>query len=186
MRGPQGPITINAVTTITPTPTITYTLNGITQVGNPVFDTALPAGTYSFSATIAPQPGGPCAVGTFTVPGVLALTVTPTNPGATTHGSIQVSVTGGTPPITATLTPGPTLTVPANTGTVTFTGLAADTYLVTVTDASGCTKTQTVKLSCTAQLVVTSTTTPPTNGSNGSIQNSIWWTCAVHCCIKSW
>lgn len=79
-------------------------------------------------------------------------------------GSVTVTATGGTPPLTYTLNPG---AVSNTTGI--FTGLAAGNYTVTVTDASG-TCTNTIAASVTAASSLTATYTS-TNASCPGVSN---------------
>ncbi len=73
-------------------------------------------------------------------------------------GSIQATVTGGTPPISYNLQP----TNQTNL-TGTFTGLATGIYVVTATDLNGCTTTITFNLTQPSPVVITNiTSVPPT------------------------
>jgi Bacterial Ig domain/Secretion system C-terminal sorting domain/SprB repeat len=75
-------------------------------------------------------------------------------------GTITVSATGGTGTITYKILP--------NIGTKnggTFSGLTAQTYSITATDANGCTATQVASVGIRANTLPTVTLTSPTNGS---------------------
>ncbi len=100
--------------------------------------TGLCAGTYTVTVTDATG----CLVATATVTIITTgggLTLTPTIVNATCNGlcngSVSVAVTGGSAPYTYSWN-----TVPVQ-NTQTATGLCAGTYIVTVTDAAGCTST---------------------------------------------
>ncbi len=81
-------------------------------------------------------------------------------------GSATVVVTSGTAPYTYTWSNGAS---GANA-----TGLAAGSYTVTVTDASGCPLTLDVVISAPADIVVSLTTTPATCGNaNGTVTSSV-------------
>ncbi len=128
--------------------------------------TGLPAGTYSCTITdannciltltvVVSQPDPVTAVATST--GVLC------NGGST--GSATVSPAGGSAPYSYNWQPGG--------GTnATATGLASGTYSCTITDANGCSVTQTVVVTQPASLaatIVTATNPVFCNGTNGSI-----------------
>ncbi|MBI4929933.1 MAG: gliding motility-associated C-terminal domain-containing protein [Bacteroidetes bacterium] len=75
-----------------------------------------------------------------------------------TNGSANSSATGGTAPYTYSWN-----TTPPQT-TANATGLSAGNYVVTVTDASGCSNTQTVAITAPAALSASVTNTPATCG----------------------
>lgn len=105
--------------------------NGMT-VQNP---TGLPAGTYTVTVTTTPNCTGTASVN-ITQPAVLnaSSTVTNTTCGAS-NGSVVMNVTGGTAPYQYLWNTNP----PQNTSVIS--SLVAGSYLCTVTDAKGCTKT---------------------------------------------
>lgn len=116
--------------------------------------------------------GGTCTAGNNTgngqvtilyVPGLLS-SATSTNPlcnGGT--GSASVTITGGTPAFTY-------LWSPSGGNSSAATGLSAGNYVVTVTDANGCTSTNTVTITQPAALTVSvvSTTTVVCGANNGT------------------
>ncbi|MBK8556402.1 MAG: SprB repeat-containing protein [Lewinellaceae bacterium] len=83
------------------------------------------------------------------------------------NGSINLTVTGGSPGYAYLWSNGSTVEDP--------TGLLAGTYTVTVTDTHGCTKTTTATVSNTAGPVLSTTTTPVNcfGGSNGAIDLTV-------------
>jgi hypothetical protein len=124
------------------TPGYTYLWNNGATTQN---RTGLAAGTYIVTVTDASGCTGTRSE-TITQPAPLVVSVTKTDPtcppGAlapfNANGSITLSVTGGTTNYSYAWGDGPT--------TQNRTGLAAGTYNVTVTDANGCTATQSVTL----------------------------------------
>lgn len=124
--------------------------------------TALAAGNYTCVVTDA----GGCthsAIATIVngngpVPTISAQTSTSCNGG--NNGTATASATGGTAPYTFVWSNGQT--------SQTASGLSSTVYIVTVTDAGGCTNTQTVSIAQPAMIVVNSTSTPAGCGlSNG-------------------
>lgn len=81
-------------------------------------------------------------------------------------GQLTASVNGGTPPLTYEWSHNPALT--ANIAT----GLAANSYTVTVTDLNGCLDTQTVILSEPDAIIIDLDSTPIL--CNGDMNSSIW------------
>ncbi|HYG52494.1 MAG TPA: T9SS type B sorting domain-containing protein [Flavobacteriales bacterium] len=130
--GSTGSITVTASGG---TGALQYSLNGgAYQVSN-VF-TGLAAGTY----TISVKDANGC-IQTFTTtltnPPLLTASLSGTTPATcgVNNGTITINASGGTGALSYDLNPGPTQ--PSNV----FTGLAAGTYSVVVTDANGCTAT---------------------------------------------
>ncbi|MBI4931612.1 MAG: T9SS type A sorting domain-containing protein [Bacteroidetes bacterium] len=147
--------------------TLPYTYNWSPSGGTNASATGLSAGTYS--VTIA-DANGCTSVTTATIsePAALTTSVTTTNGtcGSTT-GSACVAVSGGTAPYTYSWSP-----VPGSTSCVT--GLAAGTYTIAVTDASGCTQTATATIIVANAPVVTiaSQTNVSCNGGNDGTATS--------------
>lgn len=79
-----------------------------------------------------------------------------------TNGAASVSVSGGTGAYTYDWTPGS----PTGDGTTSVTGLSSGTWTCTVTDANGCTDTQTFNITQPSALTATNTSTNATCGSN--------------------
>jgi hypothetical protein len=105
-----------------------------------------------------------------TEPSAVAITVdssTPTTCNGAPTGSIAISVTGGTPGYTYLWSDGST--------TEDVSGLSAGNYVVTVTDANGCTSTIGSTVSSPSSLAVTATLTQVlcNGGNNGSIDASV-------------
>jgi hypothetical protein len=130
--------------------------------------TGLAAGTYTVTVTDANMATGTASI-IITQPTVVVLTETHVNVlcnGAST-GSIDLTVTGGTPAYTYSWTGGAT--------TQDRSGLAAGTYTVTVTDSKGCTKTLSVTITQPSAIVLTEThVNVACNGqSNGSIDLTV-------------
>ncbi|QSW88743.1 T9SS type A sorting domain-containing protein [Flavobacterium endoglycinae] len=104
--------------------------------GNADTATGLTAGNYSVTITAA---NGCSIVKNFTITEPTAIGITPSQINVTcpsgSNGSATVSVTGGTGSYTYSW-------APSGGTAATATGLAAGTYVVTVTDANGCTATQ--------------------------------------------
>ncbi len=112
----------------------------------------LPAGSYS--VTVNDVSG--CSTATTVVIGansniVLATTTTPSVCGGATGTASVTNVTGGTAPFSYRWHNGGT--------TATIVGLAAGTYFVTVTDATGCTRSTSVEVGSNIVIVMTSTPT---------------------------
>ena len=129
--------------------------------------TGLLAGVHVFTATDA---NGCTATtsATITQPTVLSISKTSTNVScnAGNNGTINITPSGGTAPYTYNWGGGVT--------TQNRTGLAAKTYVVTVTDANGCTATNTTTLTQPSAIIISGGTVNPTcNGAaNGSIFSS--------------
>jgi len=159
---PSGTITITVPAGAGTAP-YTYTLNGGTPQSGNVFNN-LPAGSYTVVVTDA-------ATCTRTVNVTVAATPPPviglpnTLPsGCTPSGTLIVPVTGGTPPLSYSINGG----TPQNNHV--FNNVAAGTYTVTVTDASGCTATRNnVVVGSTPPVVATAATTPSSCNPSGTI-----------------
>ncbi|MEO5643681.1 MAG: T9SS type A sorting domain-containing protein [Bacteroidia bacterium] len=104
------------------------------------------AGTYTLTGTDA---NGCTTTSTVTVnsPAPVVLTVTSTNPGCSCDGSITSNVSGGTAPYSYQWSDGST--------TSSVNGACAGCYTLTITDANGCTTTQSVCLIGSAPIVTT-------------------------------
>ena len=123
--------------------------------GNPIGDgttsvTNLSAGTYSCTVTDA---NGCTALQTVTItqPNVLVSTITSqTNVScfAGTNGAASILVSGGTTAYSYNWTPGN----PTGDGTTSVTNLSAGTYSCTITDANGCTASQSVTITQAAAI----------------------------------
>ncbi|MDX6183215.1 T9SS type A sorting domain-containing protein [Flavobacterium sp. Fl-77] len=148
--------------------------------GNPTGDgttsvTGLTAGTWTCTVTDA---NGCTRTQNFTVTQPSAISVTPAsqtniacNGGSTGAAAINTP-TGGAGGYTYDWTPG----TPTGDGTTSVTGLSAGTYTVTVTDANGCTATQSFTVTQPAALAVTpasQTNVSCFGGSNGSATVSV-------------
>ncbi|MCC6725296.1 MAG: T9SS type A sorting domain-containing protein [Saprospiraceae bacterium] len=121
--------------------TITVSATGGTPAYSGTGTFTAPAGTYNYTVT---DQNGCVANTTITVtqPPALLLSISKTNVTCYNgqNGTAKVSVLGGTSPYSYLWN-----TIPAQT-TATATNLEVGTYLVTVTDAKGCTKTATVTI----------------------------------------
>lgn len=118
--------------------------------------TALCAGAYTVTATDA---NGCTITRTFNITQPAAITSTVNSTIAScsvNNGTASISVSGGTGAYTYDWTPGN----PTGDGTNTITALAPGTYTCTVTDANGCTHSNTVTVSSTAGLSATAASTP--------------------------
>lgn len=122
--------------------------------------TGLAGGTYTVIVTGA----GACnevdtAIVFIPSGSLVAAVATPTNVtcNGANNGAASVNVSGGTAPFTYSWSPGAQTTATAN-------NLAAGVYSITVTDASGCTGTQTVSITQPPALTVAVTSTATTCG----------------------
>ncbi len=150
-------VTVNAQPSVTASPTNPLCNGGLgsataTPTGNSPFTylwsnsqtgqtaTGLGAGTYTITTTDANGCTQTATV-TITVPTAITITTSsnPTTCGNNT-GDATANPSGGTGPYTYSWNPGGQITQQA-------TGLSAGSYTVTVTDANGCTQTQTVNVS---------------------------------------
>ena len=130
--------------------------------------TNLSAGSY----TVTVSDAGGCSQAqsfTLTAPSTMNVAGTTVQPSCAgqNNGSIALSVTGGTGNKTYVWSNGAT--------TSSITALAAGTYSVTVTDAAGCTQTQSFTLTAPSSLSVTGSATNPGcyNQSTGSIAAAV-------------
>lgn len=128
--------------------------------GNQTTDTitGLCAGTYTVTITDA---NACTAVETYTITSPPAIVVTGVVTDVTCNGNadgtIDVTVTGGTPGFTYVWAPG-------NESTEDLSGLSAGTYTITVTDANNCTATSTFTVNEPQPLSITSVITDATCG----------------------
>jgi gliding motility-associated-like protein len=112
--------------------------------------TGLCAGSYTATVTDA-VPATVISVVTITQPAILTSTLSSTNPGCSGgNGNATVSAGGGTPLYTYLWSPG-------GASTSAVTGLAPGNYSATVTDANGCTQTQTLTITSINSLTVSVT-----------------------------
>jgi len=138
--------------------------------GNQAEITGLAAGTYSVTVSDA---NGCTATGSITInePPLLTATAvgTPAKCFAGNDGTATVSASGGTASYTYQWND------PALQNTQTATGLAAGNYIVTVTDANGCTATASVTIGEPTQLIasVTASNVNCFGGNNGSATVSV-------------
>lgn len=147
-----------------------YTYAWAPSGGTAATASGLTAGTYTVTVTDA---NGCTATESFTLTQPTALVATASaqtnlscNGGA--NGSATVAVTGGTPGYTYSW-------APSGGTSANATGLTAGTYTVTVTDANGCTATQSFTLTQPAPFVVTPSQTNVScnGGANGSAEVSV-------------
>ncbi len=151
--GCNGASTGNATVSVAGGGTFTYTWTPNVSTGSSA--TNIAAGTYTVDIS-----NGACStqvVVTITEPTALVLTTSSTPDSCTTgNGTTSVTVMGGTGPYSYSWSPS------GGTG-ATASGLTAGSYVVTVTDANGCTATETVVVAsdnshcCTLTLVTAST-----------------------------
>ncbi|MFM2016903.1 MAG: hypothetical protein RL007_559 [Bacteroidota bacterium] len=147
----------NGSATVTVAPSGTYTYSWAPSGGNAATATGLCPGTYTVTITQTP-----CITTTQTVTitnngGAIAVAnTTQTNVSCFggNNGSITTTASGGTSPYTFTWSPAVTNTTTGNSNTAT--GLTQGTYVVTATDASGCTGTQTFTITQPTQVTSTS------------------------------
>lgn len=149
--------------------TITYVMNPGNQVNNNGIYNNLGANTYTIVATDA---NGCSASTTVTIINPPLLVINNVNIfnvlcfGAN-NGTIAINATGGTPTLTYLINPG---ALTNNIGT--FNNVASGNYIITVTDANGCTKTSAVAVNQPPNLVFNNINIvqPTCNpGNNGSI-----------------
>jgi len=147
------------------TPNYTYVWS---DGGSQVNRGNLTAGTYSVTVTDA---NGCSGIASFTITepaeGLDVVPQVSNTSCGNSDGAISLSVTGGTPAYTYAWT---------NTATTKdISNLAAGIYQVTVTDASGCTNIQQVKVGSSAQFTVTAVPTNATclGSNNGSIDVTV-------------
>ncbi len=179
------PTILNATVTMTPalcfggnTGTATVTPSGGTPAytyawapsgGNAATATGLAAGTYTVTVTDA---NGCTRTATIVVTQPTALTASTTTVPATCgqpNGSATVTVSGGTPGYTYSW-------APSGGNAATATGLTAGLYVVTITDANGCTVTASANITNAGSPTVTitgSTNVLCFGGSNGSANSFV-------------
>ena len=144
--------------------TLTYSIDGTNFQSNTDFQN-LPAGTY----TVWAKDVASCMKSiTVTITQSSPVTATVTSVPATCHGSqdgaLTISASGGTLPYFFSLAPGDPQTE------TTFQNLSAGTYLVTVTDANGCTfSTNATVFEPTAVVPVATPTNSTCGNANGGI-----------------
>jgi gliding motility-associated-like protein len=131
--------------------------------------TGLCAGTYTITVIDA-APDTATAIVTITQPAVLTASITSTAAGCgNNNGTATVTAGGGTPAYTYSWNPG------GGTSSL-ATGLAPGNYTATVTDANGCTQTQTVTVTSGNTLSVTVSSTQAgcavNNGTATAIPNT--------------
>ncbi len=163
-HGGSGSVTVYASGGPTP---YSYSINGGTAQSSNVFS-PISAGTYTVTVTDA---NGCIATGTTTIAEPSAIAVSTASiinadcHGAST-GSISVTASGGTAPLTYSLNGG----TPASSGT--YTGLTAATYTLQVTDNLLCTYDTTFTIYQPDELIVDTISTVNVScngGNNGSI-----------------
>ncbi len=162
-----GSITISSIASGTPD----YTVTGIggsqtTDGTTPVVYSALAAGSYTLTITDANQEDTTFTVQVFE-PAALAISNVSITPSSGTNGVISYDVTGGTPSYNYDWN------VNSYDGIEDIFGLAVGTYIVTVTDAHGCTVSQSFTVDAASSSFSCSTEVLDTdcpNTTNGSIQ----------------
>lgn len=153
--------------------TPSYTYSWSPSGGTSATATGLTAGAYTCVATDA----NGCTIAsnyTITQPSALSISNSSTNVScnAGINGAASVSVSGGTAGYTYNWAPGN----PTGDGTASVTGLSAGTWTCTVTDANGCTSTQTITISQPTALVaavLSQTNISCNGGSNGAATVSV-------------
>jgi gliding motility-associated-like protein len=143
--GSDGAATVSATGGTSP-----YTYAWTPTGGTSSTASGLAAGTYTVAVTDASSCIGSASV-TITEPLALSVTnvLTPADCGST-NGSIALTATGGTAPYTYSWSPS------VGSG-ATASNLAPGSYTATITDASGCTTTNTGTILTTGSLTVTAT-----------------------------
>jgi hypothetical protein len=142
--------------------------------------TGLPAGNFSVTVTDAGLCQFTSTTTLLTPNSISVVSVNTTNSICNNSGGeINISIFGGSPPYTYTLTDSglnsTTFLQPIQNGGAIFTNLSSDTYTLTITDSSGsCTYTQLVTINNTILYTLTTTTTGTTCGNDdGSVTLSI-------------
>ncbi|MEW6469164.1 MAG: PKD domain-containing protein [Bacteroidota bacterium] len=188
----SGPITVTATTTVTvgglqmqtsstpsscngntgtatATPTGTGPFTYLWSPGGQTTQTAtgLAGGTYTVTIT---DPNGCTGTATVLVNNPSNMTTSVASQGnilcfGANNGSAVINVTGGTGPFNYSWSPSGGTTTNAS-------GLAAGTYTFTVTDANGCSSSQTIIITQPPQLVLSTVSTTPTQcGQNNGAAN---------------
>ncbi len=161
----NGTVTASATGGSTP---YQYSINGTVFQGSPTF-TGLAANTY----TVTVRDANLCtstAIATVSSTGAPTASISSTTPATCglSNGTLTASATGGSTPYQYSING------TVFQGSPTFTGLAANTYTVTVRDANLCTSTAIATVGSTGgPTAVISSTTPATCGlSNGTVTAS--------------
>ncbi|MEJ8803274.1 Ig-like domain-containing protein [Pontibacter sp. H249] len=133
-----------------------FTYSWLPSGGTDATASGLTAGTYTVTVTDANGQTAKADI-TITQPTALATTGAQTNVSCfgSSNGSATVSVTGGTAPYTYAWSP-------SGGNAATATGLAAGNYMVTITDAKGCTINRIFTITQPTELAATVATTPVT------------------------
>lgn len=170
---------LNPITLAGGTPPFTYTLtypsgNSIQQTVNGFSNQfqGLSGGTYTLTISNAS-----CSfTNTYTINNTEKFTVSTNITGSTcdiNNGAVRVILsTGGTAPYTYQFQGQPTISNTSQTA-VTFNNLFAGTYLVSVSDFTNCTQTQTIIVPDTPSIDFTLVPTDASNINNGQIQTYI-------------
>jgi gliding motility-associated-like protein len=156
-----------AITASGGTPPLTYSIdNGVTFQASNAFS-GLPAGTYDVVVEDANGCQATQQVVLTNIPGPTITNIATVDPTCgNSNGSIAITASGGTPPLTYSVDNG--VTFQASNA---FSGLPAGTYDVVVEDANGCQATQQVILTNSAAPTISNIATvdPTCGNSNGSI-----------------
>jgi len=161
----------NGSATVSVTPVGVYNYSWAPTGGNAATATGLCPGTYTVTIT---QP--PCISFTQIITianngsavNVSNVPLTNVSCFGVNDGTATANASGGTGPYTFTWSP--TVTTNNTTTSSSASGLGPGTYVVTATDVSGCTGTQTYVITEPTQLTATTSSTPTTCGqTNGSI-----------------
>jgi len=145
--------------------------NGMATTSNNFYNILnLPSGTYTVVVTDANGCTRTQTVILNNGANNLQVTLTP-NPGICVQtGQIQVGIAGGSAPYTVSWTGAQNGMATTNTGSYTIMNLPGGPYTVTVTDANGCTSTQTTTLNNGGIVTLTAAPTNGVCGQNGAIQ----------------
>jgi gliding motility-associated-like protein len=159
----------NGTASVSVSPAGPYTYSWAPTGGTGSTATGLCAGTYTVTVTSS------CGTGTATVTvPTLGGSITVANTSSTNvlcngqcNGTATVNASGGTAPYTFAWAPAAANTTTGNSNTAT--GLCAGTYVVTSTDAAGCTGTQTITITEPTAMSATGSSTQSTCGNpNGT------------------
>lgn len=148
--------------TITPSPSGTYSYTWNNSLPNQATQSSLAAGQYL--VTVAEVGNPACSVDTVinlnNSNGPSIAFSNKVEPGCgTANGSVSATLAGGSAPYTITIDDGqgaPQTQVIPIAGTAPVTGMAAGTYIISVTDANNCTATQTIVFTAPNSPVITS------------------------------